>query len=94
MNIFEREGEKRAAIYTGFLTVKGKTMFDAIIAKPKLAAQTSEDMEYWVDVDQNDVDILKKHLRRYAMRKNIKIEDISHIIKAFSVQTLSKVPEA
>ena len=30
--------EDRAALYTGFLTVKGKLMFDAIIAKPKLAA--------------------------------------------------------
>ena len=38
MNIFEKEGDERAAIYTSFLTVKGKTMFDAIITKPRLAA--------------------------------------------------------
>ena len=71
MNIFEKEGEDRAAIYTSFLTVKGKTMFDAIITKPRLAAQSKEDMEYWLDIHENDVEQLKKHLRRYAMRKNI-----------------------
>lgn len=31
------EDVNRAALYTGFLSVKGKMMFDAIIAKPKLA---------------------------------------------------------
>jgi hypothetical protein len=30
--------KERAAIYTHLLTVKGKVMFDAIIAKPKLAS--------------------------------------------------------
>jgi len=37
MRLFQKEAE-RAAIYTAFLTVKGKMMFDAIIAKPKLAS--------------------------------------------------------
>ena len=37
MKIFKEEGLSRAAIFTAFLTVKGKVMFDAIIVKPKLA---------------------------------------------------------
>ena len=37
MRIFEREEPDRAALYTGFLNVKGKIMFDAFIVKPKLA---------------------------------------------------------
>ena len=91
MNVFEKEGAERAAIYTGFLTVKGKTMFDAIIAKPQLASQTSEDMEYWVDVHQEDAEALRKHLRRYAMRKNIKINDISDVVKTYSMQSLGGI---
>lgn len=87
MNLF-KESEDRAAIYTSFLTVKGKTMYDAIVVKPKLAAQTDEDMEYWVDIHEEDIDALRKHLRRYALRKNLQIEDISHIIKSFSIQSL------
>ena len=49
MRMFD-ESEDRAAIYTSFLNVKGKTMFDAFVVKPKLAGQTKEDMEYWVDL--------------------------------------------
>lgn len=70
MGLF-KESEDRAAIYTSFLTVKGKTMYDAIVVKPKLAAQTDEDMEYWVDIHEEDIDALRKHLRRYALRKNL-----------------------
>ena len=76
MRLFQREPE-RAAIYSGFLTVKGKMMFDAIIAKPKLASQTDQDMEYWIDVHEEDTEPLLKHLKKYSMRKNIKFEDIS-----------------
>lgn len=92
MGIFDKE-ETRAAVYTGFLSVKGKILFDAIITKPKLASQTSEDMEYWVDLHEDDIEPLKKHLRRYAMRKNVQIEDISHVIKSFSIQTMDGVVE-
>lgn len=85
------ESDERAAIYTSFLSVKGKTMFDAIVVKPRLAAQTSDDMEFWLDVHEEDIAPLRKHLRRYALRKNIAIEDISHVIKAFSIQTITGV---
>ena len=51
MRLFAREAD-RAALYTALLTNKGKVMFDAIIAKPKLASQTDDDMEYWVDIHE------------------------------------------
>ena len=90
MRPFE-ESNERAAIYTSFLTTKGKTMYDAFIVKPRLAAQTPEDMEFWIDIHRDDMDPLRKHLRRYAMRKNIRIDIITDIIKSFSVQTLSSM---
>ena len=68
-------------------------MLDAIIAKPRLASHIDDD-EYWVDIHYNDVQTLAKHLRRYAMRKDIEIDDISHIIKSYSIQSLQKVPKA
>jgi folate-binding Fe-S cluster repair protein YgfZ len=37
MTTFKKEGADRAAIYSAFLNVKGKTMFDAFIVKPVLA---------------------------------------------------------
>jgi folate-binding Fe-S cluster repair protein YgfZ len=83
MNLFKQSTD-RAAIFTGFLNVKGKTMFDAIIVKPRLAGQHGDEIEYWIDVEgDEDADELKKHLKRYAIRKKLKIDDLSHIIKSF-----------
>ena len=84
LGLFDNEPD-RAAVYAGFLSVKGKLMYDGIICKPKLAAQTKDDTEFWIDVCQNDLPTLQKNLRKYAMRKNVKIEDISHIIKPYSI---------
>jgi len=53
MKIFD-ESKERAACYTNFLSVKGKTMLDAFVVKPRLASQTAEDMEYWVDIHEDD----------------------------------------
>lgn len=93
MMTFKKEGKDRAAIYSAFLNVKGKTMFDAFIVRPVLANQCDEDTEYWLDLHEDDIDPLRKHLHKYALRKNVKIEDISHIIKSFSIQTIMGVKE-
>jgi hypothetical protein len=55
MKVFEKEKPDRAAIFTAFLNVKGKTLFDAMIVKPKLALQTDEsgEIEYWIDVNSD-----------------------------------------
>lgn len=84
MKIFNKEGDDRAALFTAFLNVKGKTMFDAMIVKPKLAGQNENEIEYWIDIEgDNDADELTKHLKRYAIRKKLQISDLSHIIKSF-----------
>ena len=69
MGLFEKDGPERAALYTCFLNVKGKTLFDGIVVKPRLAGQTREDTEFWLDVHAGDVDSLTALLKRYAMRK-------------------------
>jgi len=84
MEAFDDE-PNRAAVYAVFLSVKGKTLYDAFIAKPKLAAQTPDDTEFWLDVHQDDIAPLTKNLRKYALRKNVQIEDISDIIKSYSI---------
>ena len=60
-------------------------MFDAMIVKPLLAGQkTDDEVEYWIDVSsEEDATDLIKHMKRYALRKKININDISHIIKSF-----------
>jgi len=46
-------------------------MFDAMIVKPKLAGQYDEEIEYWIDAEDGDAQELKKHLKRYAIRKKL-----------------------
>lgn len=58
-------------------------MFDAMIVKPKLAGQHEEEIEYWIDVEDADALELKKHLKRYGIRKKLQIDDLSHVIKSF-----------
>ena len=51
INMFKKDGGKeRAAIFTTFLNVKGKIIFDAILAKHLLANQREDDMEFWMEV--------------------------------------------
>ena len=58
-------------------------MFDPMIVKPKMAGQYDEEIEYWIDAEDGDAQELKKHLKRYAIRKKLQINDLSHVIKSF-----------
>lgn len=73
INQFKKDSKQRAAIFTAFLNVKGKVLFDAIIAKPLLANQKDDDLEFWMDVSEQDVDDVIKHLKKYAIRKKVLI---------------------
>ena len=91
MGVFNTESPQRAALFTTFLNPKGRLLFDAIIVKPMLADQNetpdgTEEIEFWIDVEENDAQSLVKHLKRYALRnRSLSIEDISHVIKPFSL---------
>jgi len=63
INLFRKDGADRAAIFTTFLNVKGKIIFDAILAKPLLANQREDDIEYWMEVANEDQEIALKHLK-------------------------------
>jgi hypothetical protein len=63
INLFKKDGPERAAIFSTFLNVKGKIIFDAIIAKPLIANQTDDDMEFWIEVANEDQDLALKHLK-------------------------------
>jgi len=80
MKAFDRE-ETRAAVYAAFLSVKGRVLYDGFIAKPKMAGEP----EFWLDIHEDDHEAVVKNLKRFAMRKHVAIEDISHIIKSNSV---------
>lgn len=68
-------------------------MFDAMIVKPQLARQYEPDIEYWIDVHESHVPILMEHFKKHRMRKNIFFEDISEIIKVFTLQSYVDAPD-
>ena len=92
MNLFEKR-EQRASLFTAFLNVKGRVLFDCIIVKPKLAGQ-HEEPEYWLDVHEDDADNLVRHLKRYALRdRELDIQDISHAIGSHALQAPNSFTE-
>ena len=82
INLLQKEGPERAAIFTTFMNAKGKILFDGIVVKPKLAGQDDpEEIEYWIDIeDSKDKQALLKHLKKYSLRKKVVVNDISEAI--------------
>ncbi len=78
INMFKKDGSERAAIFTTFLNVKGKIIFDAILAKPLIANQKDDDMEYWMEVAQEDQETALKHLKVNCLLSNVSLLEICH----------------
>lgn len=41
-------------------------------------------MEFWIDVAAADAEIALKHMKKYAIRKKVAIQDVSHILRVYS----------
>lgn len=86
MNVFDKEGPHRAAIYTTFMTPKGKIKCDCFIVRPLLANQDVE-TEFWIDLEESDVSEFIGIVTKHRLRKDVKFMDVSDAIEVFSVQT-------
>lgn len=87
ITLFDKEGTSRAAIYTTFMTPKGKIRMDCFIIRPLLANQSGPETEYWVDVEDKDVSEFISIVTKHRLRKDVKFMDISDSIDVFSVST-------
>ena len=92
MRIFDNEKPERAAVNACFLNPKGRVLFDAMIVKPQLAGQNGDEVEYWIDVADLDTQDLMLHMKKYALRKKIAVEDISHMIKSHQILLSNGLP--
>ena len=84
---FERDGPSRAALYSGLKTIDHARPFGIIVLKPNLAGQTSDNMEYWVDIVKNDVPDFLKYSQE-AMEKiqaQVTFNDLSSSVKPFAI---------
>ena len=79
------ESGQQVAMYAAMLSVKGRVLYDCIVCKPEV----SEEGEYWLDVASKDAESIKKHLKRYGMRKHVKVEAMGSI-GVFCVKEMGK----
>ncbi|XP_020278534.1 putative transferase CAF17 homolog, mitochondrial [Pseudomyrmex gracilis] len=66
-------------IYTLFLNIKGRVMYDAIVYK------SQENDSYFVECDSQIVDSLQKHLKMFRVRRKIDIEHVGDKLKVWSM---------
>lgn len=66
-------------MFTMFLNVKGRVLFDTIIYK------TAERDTFFVECDAAGIDTLCKHLKMYRVRRKIDIDDLREHYNIFSV---------
>lgn len=89
--------DEQAAVYTGFLNTKGRTIADAIIVRPKVyfplirsykdsKTVAHPENEYWVDVHSDLAGRLRDHLKKYAWKKKVELGSIdSRSVQVYAV---------
>ncbi|KAF1846996.1 Aminomethyltransferase folate-binding domain-containing protein [Cucurbitaria berberidis CBS 394.84] len=69
---------RHAPFYSAFLDARGRVLWDVFIwAWPELSATAGKG--HWacyIEIDEGEVDALKKHLKRHKLRSKITIEDV------------------
>ncbi|KAL2717081.1 hypothetical protein V1478_012781 [Vespula squamosa] len=71
--------EDSASIYSLFLNIKGRVLYDTILYKSK------EDNVFYIECDTQVAESLEKHLKMYRVRKNIDISSIDKNMKVWSM---------
>lgn len=78
-NDMKQLAEGTSNIYTLFLNIKGRVMYDAIVYK------TEESNMYYVECDSQVVESLQRHLQMYRIRRKIDIKHIGDKINVWSM---------
>ncbi|XP_014475187.1 PREDICTED: putative transferase CAF17 homolog, mitochondrial [Dinoponera quadriceps] len=78
-NDMKHLGEGAFNIYTLFLNVRGRVMYDAIMYK------SEESNSYYVECDSQVAGSLQKHLRLYRVKRKIDVEDAGDRINVWAM---------
>ena len=66
-----------SSFYSAFLDARGRVLWDVFIwVWPDLLAQKGQ-WACYIEVDEAEVDALKKHLKKHKLRSKIHIQDVS-----------------
>lgn len=83
-NDMKHLGEGASNIYTLFLNIKGRVMYDAIVYK------TEENNMYYIECDLQVVESLQRHLQMYRVRRKVDVKHIGDIINIWSLFNSTK----
>lgn len=78
-NDMKHLAEGTSNIYTLFLNIKGRVMYDAIVYK------TEESNMYYIECDLQVVESLQRHLQMYRIRRKVDIKHIGDKINVWSM---------
>jgi len=68
---------RQTPFYSAFLDARGRVLWDVFVwVWPELAAE-KEHWACYIEVDEHEVEALKKHLKRHKLRSKVQIEDVS-----------------
>ncbi|XP_076283041.1 iron-sulfur cluster assembly factor IBA57, mitochondrial [Lasioglossum baleicum] len=71
--------EGASNLYTLFLNIKGRVLYDVIVYK------SQEDNVFYIECDSQAVDPLQKHLKMYRVRRKIDIENIGDKLNVWTL---------
>ena len=69
-----------ANIYTLFLNIKGRVLYDTIIYKPP-----EENPFFYIECDSHILDQLQRHLKMYRLRRKVEIESFQEKMKIWAL---------
>lgn len=69
-----------ANIYTLFLNIKGRVLYDTIIYKPP-----EENSFFYIECDSQILDQLQRHLKMYRLRRKVEIESLQGNMKIWAL---------
>ncbi|KAG9190997.1 transferase CAF17, mitochondrial [Alternaria panax] len=68
---------RQSPFYAAFLDARGRVLWDVFVwVWPKLVEE-KENWACYVEVDESELDSLKKHLKRHKLRSKVQIGDVS-----------------
>lgn len=87
MEQFERSGEDSApeAVYTAFLTNKGKINFDGFIIPFSEDGKAPEEPDVLLDCHSAEKARILKHIKMYKLRSKVDVTDVSTSFEVWSV---------
>jgi folate-binding protein YgfZ len=71
------DSTRLSPFYSAFLDARGRVLWDVFIwVWPEMVAEKGH-WSCYIEVDENEIETLKKHLKKHKLRSKIKIKDIA-----------------